>query len=120
MTDEVKTLTQRDVYYLYERYGGYLDAAGRSKIDNLLQRMEYAEQEVQDAQADAGDKLYFSACAEIEKLRAKDEAGAEPRPPVDDAPRKTRGDRAREAVAEGREVARAWGDMVKRAKENAK
>jgi hypothetical protein len=121
---EPNQLTQEEVYDLWGRYGGYLSAVDRSVLNHLLEGMAYAEQEVRDVRAEAGDRLYFAALSSLHKLQARAAAGAPELPPPDAtganvARRKTQQEIVREKLAERREAGR-WGELVSRALGKAK
>lgn len=116
---EPNQLTQAEVYDLWGRYGGYLSGVNRSVLNHLLEWMSYAEQEVRDVRAEAGDRLYFAALSALRKLQARAAEGTPELPPPDAtganvARRKAQQEVVREKLAERRAAGR-YGELVTRA-----
>jgi len=123
-TKEPNQLSQAEVYDLWSCYGGYLSAVDRSVLNHLLEWMSYAEQEVRDVRAEAGDRLYFAALSSLRKLQARVAAGTPEAPPPDAtranvARRKTQQEIVREKLAERREAGK-YGELVTRALKGTK
>jgi len=111
---EIDDLTQAEVYDLYDRYGGYLDARGHRVINAFLERMAFETQPVWSVREEGQDKLYYATLALLAKLRGLDAAAVEPAaPPGPQRRRRSREEAAREAVAERRAARRRWAEIVK-------
>lgn len=116
---DASRLTQADVWDLWHRYGGYLSAVDRSILDHLLEHMGYAEQEVQDVRADAGDRLYHAALSALRQLIACAATASPEMPPpsmtyTTASRRRSQREIIASKAAERREASR-YGDLVTRA-----
>lgn len=112
-------LTQADVYDLWARYGGYLNAVERNVVNRFLEEMAYAEQQVQDVRADAGDRLYHAALSALRQLIACAATASPEMPPpsmtyTTASRRRSQREIIASKAAERREASR-YGDLVTRA-----
>ena len=116
---DASDLTQLDVYDLLGRYGGYLDARGRSIIDHFLEYMAHPAQRVAEVRDEEGlsKKLYYATLAMLAKLQTFAAGGAEECPaPPPPKPRRTRAQAARDAAVDRRAVTKAWHRILEEVK----
>jgi len=111
-------LTQLDVYDLLDRYGGYLDARGRSILDHFLEYMAHPAQRVAEVRDEEGlsKKLYYATLAMLAKLQTFAAGAEECPPPPPPKPRRTHAQAARDAAVDRRAITRAWRRILKEAK----